>query len=241
VIDSRNICATQQSWRIELTENATMPTLHGFSYSNYYNMPKHALLYKGVNFEEDLVYPSAEGYNKLSPALKVPSLTTDDGHHLSEAAVLCEYIEDAYPDKPLFPTDPVERNKVRQLMHMAELYLELPNRRLLSYSFSNQPAPEQLVNEVKGVIDRGINSINALATFTPWTFGSVFTMADIYLYYVLSVADMGSRMTEVDLNSRIPGLSEWREALASDPITQRVAADTETNREGFFDYIKSLS
>ncbi|MDG1205862.1 MAG: glutathione S-transferase, partial [Pseudomonadales bacterium] len=28
-----------------------MPTLHGFSYSNYYNMPKHALLYKGVSFE----------------------------------------------------------------------------------------------------------------------------------------------------------------------------------------------
>ena len=75
-----------------------MPTLHGFSYSNYYNMPKHALLYKGVNFQEDLVYPSAEGYNKLSPALKVPSLTTDDGQCLSEAAVLCEYIEDVYPD-----------------------------------------------------------------------------------------------------------------------------------------------
>ena len=40
-----------------------MPVLHGFSYSNYYNMPKHALLYKGVSFEEDLVYPSAQGYN----------------------------------------------------------------------------------------------------------------------------------------------------------------------------------
>jgi glutathione S-transferase len=80
-----------------------MPTLHGFSYSNYYNMPKHALLYKGVAFEEDLVYPSAAGYNELSPALKVPSLTTDNGEHLSEAAVLCEYIEDAYPRSRCFP------------------------------------------------------------------------------------------------------------------------------------------
>ena len=130
-----------------------MPTLHGFSYSNYYNMPKHALLYKGVTFEEDLKYPSAEGYSKFSPALKVPSLTTDDGQQLSEAAVLCEYIEDAYPDKPLFPADPVERNKVRQLMHMAELYIELPNRRLLPFSFSNQPAPEQLINEIKSVVE----------------------------------------------------------------------------------------
>ena len=218
-----------------------MPTLHGFSYSNYYNMPKHALLYKGVTFEEDLKYPSAEGYSKFSPALKVPSLTTDDGQQLSEAAVLCEYIEDAYPDKPLFPADPVERNKVRQLMHMAELYIELPNRRLLPFSFSNQPAPEQLINEIKSVVDRGINSINALAKFSPWTFGNNFTMADIYLYYVLTVADMGSLMTEIDLNGRIPGLADFREAFAGDPISQRVAADTVANREGFFAYIKSLS
>jgi glutathione S-transferase len=218
-----------------------MPILHGFSYSNYYNIPKHVLLYKGVNFEEDLVYPSADGYNKFSPALKVPSLTTDDGQHLSEASVLCEYIEDAYPDKPLFPADLVARNKVRQLMHMAELYIELPNRRLIPYSFSNQPAPEQLINEVKSVVDRGINSINALATFSPWTFGDDFTMADIYLYYVLTVADMASSMTEIDLNGRIPGLTEWREVFAADPISQRVASDTEANREGFFGYIKSLS
>ncbi|MFT7131801.1 MAG: glutathione S-transferase [Cyclobacteriaceae bacterium] len=217
-----------------------MLTLHGFAYSNYYNIVKHTLLYKGVSFEEDLVYPSAEGYNKFSPALKVPSLTTDDGQHLSETAVLCEYIEEAYPDKPLFPADLIKRNKVRQLVHMAELYLELPNRRLLPYSFSNQPAPEQLVNEIKSVVDRGVNSINALASFSPWAFGDDLNMADIYLYYVLVVSDMGSAMTGVDLNSRIPGLAAWREAFAESPVSQRVAADTEANKEGFFNYIKSM-
>jgi glutathione S-transferase len=216
-----------------------MPTLHGFSYSNYYNIPKHALLYKGVAFLEDLVYPSAEGYNKLSPALKVPSITTDDGQHLSEAAVLCEYIEDAYPEKPLFPTDVFARNKTRQLMHMAELYLELPNRRLIPYSFSNQSVPDKLVAEVVSVVERGINSVNALATFDPWVLGTEFTMADIYLYYVLTIAEMGGRITGVDLAKRIPGLEDWRSAFAADPISQAVAADTEANREGFFDYINS--
>ena len=218
-----------------------MPILHGFSYSNYYNMPKHVLLYKGVSFEEDLVYPSAQGYSKLSPALKVPSLTTDTGDHLSEAVVLCEYIEDAYPEKPLLPADAIARNKNRQLMHMAELYLELPNRRLLPYSFSNQTAPEQLIKEIVAVVDRGINSINALATFDPWVLGAEFTMADIYLFYVLTVADMGCQMTGVDLNARIAGLEQWRIAFAADPISQQIAADTAANREGFFGYIQSLS
>ncbi|MGB1190832.1 MAG: glutathione S-transferase family protein [Pseudomonadales bacterium] len=216
-----------------------MPTLHGFAYSNYYNMPKHALLHKGVSFEEDLVYPSAQGYGKLSPALKVPSLTTDDGQHLSEASVLCEYIEEAYPDKPLLPSDPFARNKNRQLMRMAELYLELPNRRLLPYSFSGQPAPEQLIAEVVAVVDRGINSINALTTFNPWVLGSALTMADIYLFYVLSVAEMGCELTGVNLNTRIPGLENWQAMLTEDPISQKVAADMQANRESFFNYIQS--
>ena len=216
-----------------------MPTLHGFAYSNYYNMPKHALLHKGVSFEEDLVYPSAQGYGKLSPALKVPSLTTDDGQHLSEASVLCEYSEEAYPDKPLLPSDPFARNKNRQLMRMAELYLELPNRRLLPYSFSGQPAPEQLIAEVVAVVDRGINSINALTTFNPWVLGSALTMADIYLFYVLSVAEMGCELTGVNLNTRIPGLENWQAMLTEDPISQKVAADMQANQESFFNYIQN--
>lgn len=216
-----------------------MPTLHGFSYSNYYNMPKHALLYKGVSFEEDLVYPSADGYNKLSPALKVPSLTTDDGQHLSEAAVLCEYIEEAYPQKPLFPKDIYARNKTRQIMHMAELYLELSNRRLIGYAFTGTSAPEPLVEEVKAVVERGINSINALATFDPWVCGADFTMADIYLFYVLAVADMGTASTGINLNERIEGLSDWRAKMAETEEAQKVAADMEANRESFFNYIST--
>ena len=215
-----------------------MPTLHGFSYSNYYNMPKHALLYKGVSFEEDLVYPSAPGYNKLNPALKVPSFTTDEGEHLSEAAVICEFIEETYPDKPLFPTGIFERNRVRQLMHIAELYLELPNRRLLPFAFSGNAAPEPLIEEVNGVVERGINSLNALASFDPWVAGDEYTMADIYLFYVLAVADMGSASTGINLNEQISGLSAWRDRFAADEVAQKVAADMHANKESFFNYIR---
>lgn len=214
-----------------------MPTLHGFSYSNYYNIPKHALLYKGVAFEEDLIYPSADGYDKLSPALKVPSLTTDDGQHLSEAAVLCEYIEDAFPENPLLPSDPFARNQIRQLMHMAELYLELPNRRLIGFAFTGAEAPAPLVEEVKAVVERGINSMNALASFSPWVMGSEYSMADIYLFYVLAVADMGSASTGIHLNDRIPGLETWRAKFAAGEVAQKVAADMEANKESFFNYI----
>ncbi len=90
------------------------------------------------------------------------------------------------------------------------------------------------------IVERGINSINALATFDPWLLGAELTMADIYLLYALTLAEMGSKITGVDLNDRIPGLENWYATLSADPISQKVAADTEANREGFFGYIKSL-
>lgn len=214
-----------------------MPTLHGFSYSNYYNMPKHALLYKGVSFEEDLVYPSAEGYNKLNPALKVPSFTTDEGQHLAEAGVICEFIEETYPQKPLLPSTAFARNQVRQIMRVAELYIELPNRRLLPFGFSGTAAPEPLIEEVKAVVERGINSMNALASFNPWVAGAEYSMADIYLFYVLAVADMGSTTTGIDLNEHISGLKSWREKFSADDVARKVAADMQANKESFFNYI----
>ena len=193
---------------------------------------------KALPLKRILFTPAQKITSQLSPALKVPSLTTDEGQHLSEASVLCEYIEEAYPDKPLLPTTPIARNKNRQLMRMTELYLELPNRRLLPFSFSNQPAPEALIAEVIAVVDRGINSLNALATFDPFVLGEEFTMADIYLFYALTVANMGCAITGVDLNARIPGLESWHARFAADPISQKVAADMEANRAGFFGYIQ---
>lgn len=216
-----------------------MLTLHGFSYSNYYNIPKHALLHKGVEFAEDLVYPSADGYDRYSPAKKVPSLTTADGKHLSEAAVLCDYIEDAHPEPALLPADPWARNHVRQIMHMSELYLELPCRRLLPFGFTNSTPPDALKAEISGVVDRGVASMNALCDIDPWLTGATFTMADIYVRYVLAVVGLGARMLERDIVGEIDGLKPWVERMAELPESKRVDADMEANRESFFAYVAS--
>ena len=214
-----------------------MLTLHGFSYSNYYNIPKHALLYKDVPFTEQLAWPSDDGFDALSPARKVPALTTDDGLHLSEASVLCEYIEDAYPEPALLPADPGARNRVRQIMRVSELYLELPCRRLLAFAFGGGEPPQALADEVNGVVDRGVACMNGLCTIDPFLAGSTITMADIYVRYVFSVVGTGGRILGRDIAADIDGLSAWLERMAEDPVSQRIDADQEANREAFFAYI----
>ena len=65
-----------------------MLTLHGFPYSNYYNMVKHALMFKGIPFRENRVYTSSSELVALSPVEKVPVLTLESGENLSESSVL---------------------------------------------------------------------------------------------------------------------------------------------------------
>lgn len=81
-----------------------MLRLHGFSSSNYYNVPKLALLEKGVSFEEVVSYTGVgpkyrPEYLDKSPLGKVPALETDEGF-ISESRAILEYIERAHPEHP---------------------------------------------------------------------------------------------------------------------------------------------
>ena len=87
-----------------------MLILHGFPYSNYHNIVKHALMIKGIPFEEHIVYPNAPEMMAVNPTGKVPAMTTEQGTHIAESSVLVDYLEDAYPDVPLYPADPDARD-----------------------------------------------------------------------------------------------------------------------------------
>ena len=51
-------------------------------------------------------------YLKLNPNGVVPTLV-DDGQAIMESTIICEYLDDAYPDPPLRPAAPTERAGMR--------------------------------------------------------------------------------------------------------------------------------
>lgn len=216
-----------------------MITLHGFAFSNYYNIVKHTLMHKGIPFEEDLQFGGTDAYLGISPVGKIPSMTTEQGGHLSEASVCCDYLEEAYPERsPLYPSDPFARAQVRQVMRIAELYLELPSRRLLRYAFTNTEAPEDIKQEVREVTRRGIDAMNRLCSFAPWVLGGEMSMADIYLRYVLKVVAMGSARLDWDIAADIDGLPAWDAMMAESDIAKKIDADQEANGPAFFNMLK---
>ncbi|MGP9689858.1 glutathione S-transferase family protein [Psychrobacter sp. AOP22-C1-C5] len=217
-----------------------MITLHGFASSNYYNIIKHALLYKEIPFQENLIFTGNDELLAVSPMGKVPAITTDEGVSLSESSVICDYIEEAYPAIPLYPESPTERAAVRQIMKIAELYFELPSRRLISYVFSGTDAPDALKQEVRQVLARGIPALNRLCQFSPWIAGKEFTMADIYMHYVNAIVQaVGSTQLDWDVLAEIPGMKEWSKAMRQSDIAQKIEADRAASMPEFMTHVKA--
>jgi glutathione S-transferase len=216
-----------------------MITLHGFAASNYYNVVKYVLRYKGIAFEEHLIFSGGEEWLSISPVGKIPAMTTEDGQHLSETTVICDYLEEVYPDRPLYPADPVARARVRQIMKVSELYLELPSRRLIAYAFSGKPAPQKALDDARHVASRGIGAMNRLCQFSPYIAGAEMTLADIYVHYVNAVVNsIGSRQMEWDILAEIPGMKEWNAGMRESDIALAIEADRRANEPDFNAYIK---
>ncbi|MEH6569797.1 MAG: glutathione S-transferase family protein [Halioglobus sp.] len=69
---------------------------------------------KGLEYEHVIVMPGSvpEGYLQISPLGKIPAL--EDGDlKISDSSVICEYLEERYPDIAVLPGDPAQRARSR--------------------------------------------------------------------------------------------------------------------------------
>lgn len=215
-----------------------MVVLHGFPYSNYHNIVKHALMLKGIEFEERITYPGTPELLAVNPAGKVPAMTTAEGTHLGESSVLVEYLEDAYPEQSLYPQDAEEKAKIRQIMKVAELYLELSARRLLPFAMTKSAPPKELVTEVKTTLDKGTKALTELANFGPYVCGEKLTLADIYLRYALAIPKLvGPAFLQWNVLDSVEGLAQWDDLMASSEISQKIDADQAANAKEFMAYV----
>lgn len=211
-----------------------MLILHGFAMSNYYNMVKHALMVKDFEFTENKVYPQTEDILGITPTGKVPAITTKEGAHLSETSVILNYLEDLQPQPPLLPVSASNRAKVRMLIKVTELYLELPSRRLMKDYFARQEPEAVMADEVKTSFIKGCEIINQMTDIEPYLLGDQLSMADIFMYYALVIPTMvGPRLIDVDPVTAIKGLANWHHLMSDCPISKKIETDKRDNAPEF--------
>ena len=204
-----------------------MLKLCGFHISNYFNKARLALLEKGIEFEMDAeCRPSQdEAFVARSPMGKVPFLELD-GKTLIESDVICEYLEDAYPQKPLLPRDPLERARVRELITIMELHLELVVRRLYPFVFFGKPPVEDVKQSVEKALPKGLRALKSRARFAPYIAGSEFTLADCAAFVHLPLVSLSTKLAYGrDFLEELPQVKPYIKKLEERPAFKRVNDD----------------
>jgi len=215
-----------------------MLKLCGFAGSNYYNKVKCALLEKGVPFEEELVWTDrSPELIARSPLGKIPFIETGEGI-LCESQVIMDYIESAYPERPLIPADPFAAAKVRELITFIELHLELVARELYGEAFFGGKVSEEIKARTKKLLARNAKAFARLAKFSPYVAGAEFTMADCAALVHLPLVSMTSKaIYGEDVLADLP-VRDYIKMLGERPSVQRVNADRKANQEVMMNRMK---
>lgn len=212
-----------------------MITLCGFGVSGYYNKLKLFLLEKEIPFREKLIYPwERETFQQSSPIGKIPFVETDHGA-LSESQVILEYLEERYPEKPMYPSDSFARAKCRELIQHLELNAEWVARRLYTESFFGGRVSDEAKREAKQRLPMGLQAVAQLSHFSPYIFGPVFSAADCaaYMHFlnikITTLKIYGENM----LDQFFPDLGEYLQLMDSRPYMKKVMAEREAALAAF--------
>ena len=88
-------------------------TIIGSPLSPYVRKVLVCLELKGIPYRIDPIAPFVgnEEFSRLSPLRRIPVLLDGD-LVLNDSTVICEYLQDRFPEVPLYPADPVRRAKL---------------------------------------------------------------------------------------------------------------------------------
>jgi glutathione S-transferase len=205
-----------------------MLKLCGFRISNYHNKIRLALLEKGVPFEEDASCTPSQKDEFLarSPIGKVPFLELDGGRRLSESEVIAEYLEEAFPQKPLLPRDPFERAKVRELVKFMELHVERVARWLYGPAFFKREISEETKRTAEKDLAKGIRAFKTLVRFDPYIAGRELTLADCAAFVHLPLVSLATKhVLGRDVLDEMPQWKGYLKMLAERPAFRQVNDD----------------
>ena len=204
-----------------------MLRLCGYPISNYFNKVRIAMLEKGIDFALDPACRPSQNdeFVARTPLGKIPFLEID-GATLCESQAICEYLEDAYPQRPLYPRDALERARVRELITFMELHVELVARRLYGQVFFGQPADEAVKQAVAKDLAKGVRALGARAKCAPFIAGAELTLADCAAFVHLPLVSLATKLAYgEDVFTAMPQVKPYIAMLGERPAFRRVTED----------------
>lgn len=180
----------------------------------------------GADYKATLVdFRSAEqtkpSYLAVNPKGRVPALVTDEGIITENPAILA-YVAAAFPNTAFAPLDhPFAIAKVASLNAYISSTLHVAHaHRFRGYRWADdKDAIAEMSRKAPEVVAASFQMIEDDLFVGPWATGDTYTIADPYLYTVVTWMEFD----EVDL-SNVPRLIEFRDRMNERPAVQRTLA-----------------
>jgi glutathione S-transferase len=206
-----------------------MRVLYHLPLSPYARKVRLVLAEKRLPFELRLekAWERRPEYLELNPASTVPTMVEDNGLVIPDSNVICEYLDEAYPDSSLMGRTLAERIEVRRLAAWFDgkfaqevtnnLYGEKYLRRLTK---RGNPDPASIRTGFTA-LRYHLDYIGWLAETRKWLAGASLSMADFAAAAHLSTLDF---LSEIDWTIS-PQAKDWYARIKSRPSFRGVLTD----------------
>lgn len=186
-----------------------------------------ALEHKGVAYDWKLLSFSEGGhktpeYTKLNPRQRVPTLVDGD-FALRESAAIMEYVEERWPDKPLFAKDIKARAEQRRMIREADNYVGAKIEHLFEAVF----APPEKADGAK--LSEAVKDVQTeLLRWEPdfksnYVSGDSISAADYTLYPHLAIIHrfQARKPDAFPVEFYPPKVKAWMDRMKALPVMQK--------------------
>jgi glutathione S-transferase len=193
------------------------------------------LYFKGIDVEfvePPGIHDSREAkgtYLDVNPIGRVPALVLDDGRVLPESEVICEYLEDAFPEPSLRPKDPWSVAQVRLLSRLCDFYLVMAMVPLFRASaLPRKQWDLARIDAALGEVRKSLGYLEQHIGTQGYAVGRSLTHADGALLPQLLLAfDWAPRLFDrPSPEPALPKLSAYWTAIKADAVAGRVLQET---------------
>ncbi|HEU4530478.1 MAG TPA: glutathione S-transferase family protein [Steroidobacteraceae bacterium] len=161
-------------------------------------------------------------YLRMNPLGKMPVLDVD-GACVAESEVICEYLEDAFPERTLRPSNPLDRARARLISRTFDLYV-MSQSGVLFRQFNPATRNQAEVDAAVGTLQKGLAHVEHFLGPGPYAVGKTLTSADCTLLPDIAFLGIGllppfGVKSPVDT---LPRIGAWWSQMGEDPLCVQV-------------------
>jgi glutathione S-transferase len=206
-----------------------MRTLYHLPLSPFSRKVRLVLAEKRLPFDlrVEKVWERRPDYLELNPAGTVPTLSEDNGLAIPDSGVICEYLEEAYPDTPLLGQTLADRVETRRLIawfdgkFATEVTRNLLGEKVMKRMTGRGNPDPAAMRTGYLALRYHLEYLGWLAETRKWLAGSAISLADFTAAAHLSCLDF---IGDVEW-SVSPPAKDWYARMKSRPSFRGVLAD----------------